>query len=123
MMYAKIVDYTTNRCIVGIGTNSAAYEAMGFELMDVEQAYNGAWYLAGYAPVKPEPTIEEQNEAIRATREQLYIQTSDKLRNDYLEAVARGAENAEELKTAWLESKDKIRAENPYIVEEVSTEA
>ena len=71
----------------------------------------------------PEPTIEEQNEAIRVTREQLYIQTSDKLKADYDEAVARGAENAEELKVAWLESKDKIRAENPYIVEEVSTEA
>lgn len=65
-----------------------------------------------------EPTIAEQNEAIRATREQLYIQTSDKLKADYDEAVARGAENAEELKTAWLESKDKIREENPYPVEE-----
>lgn len=69
------------------------------------------------AIVKPEPTIEEQNEAIRQTREQLYIQTSDKLKADYDEAVARGAENAEELKTAWLESKDKIREENPYIGE------
>ncbi len=27
---------------------------------------------------------------------------------------ARGADNVEELKKAWLESKDKIRAENPY---------
>lgn len=66
-----------------------------------------------------EVPIAEQNEAIRATREQLYVQTSDKLRNDYLEAVARGAENAEELKTVWLESKDKIREENPYIEESV----
>lgn len=66
-----------------------------------------------------EVPVAEQNEEIRATREQLYVQTSDKLRNDYLEAVARGAENAEELKTAWLESKDKIREENPYIVESV----
>ena len=66
-----------------------------------------------------EVPIAEQNEAIRATREQLYIQTSDKLKADYDEAVARGAENAEELKTAWLESKDKIRAENPYVVEPV----
>ena len=65
-----------------------------------------------------EVPIEEQNEAIRATREQLYVQTSDKLKADYDEAVARGADNAEELKTAWLESKDKIRAENPYVVEE-----
>lgn len=64
-----------------------------------------------------EVPIEEQNEEIRATREQLYIQTSDKLKADYDEAVARGAENAEELKTAWLESKDKIREDNPYVVE------
>ena len=28
--------------------------------MEVEQAYNGAWYLKGYAPVKPEPTVEEK---------------------------------------------------------------
>lgn len=69
-----------------------------------------------------EVSIEQQNEAIRATREQLYIQTSDKLKADYDEAVARGAENAEELKTAWLESKDKIREENPYIVEEALSE-
>ncbi|MCM1497270.1 MAG: hypothetical protein NC124_02275 [Clostridium sp.] len=62
-----------------------------------------------------EVSIEEQNEAIRATREQLYMQTSDMIRNDYLEAMARGSDDAEELKQAWLESKDKIREENPYI--------
>ena len=81
----------------------------GYEIQETENAL-----LAVYN----EPTIAEQNEAIRATREQLYIQTSDKLKADYDEAVARGAENAEELKTAWLESKDKIREENPYVVEE-----
>lgn len=26
----------------------------------LEQAYDGSWYLKGYAPAKPEPTIEEQ---------------------------------------------------------------
>lgn len=30
------------------------------ELMDVEQAYNGNWYLVGYAPKKPQPTVEEK---------------------------------------------------------------
>lgn len=63
----------------------------------------------------PKPTVEEQNEAIRQTRENLYIQTSDKLKADYDEALARGASNAEQLKKEWLASKDKIRAENPYI--------
>lgn len=115
--YAKVINEETKACEVGLGTNSAFYQSIGMTEMEVEQAYDGAWYLSGYVPEKPEKTIEEQNEAIRATREQLYIQTSDKLRNDYLEAVARGAENAEELKTVWLESKDKIREENPYIAE------
>lgn len=120
--YAKVVNEETKACEVGLGTNSAFYQSIGMTVMEVEQAYDGSWYLAGYAPVKPEPTIAEQNEIIRATREQLYIQTSDKLKADYDEAVARGADNVEELKIAWLESKDKIRAENSYIVEEVSTE-
>ena len=60
-------------------------------------------------------TIEEQNEAIRQTREELYYNISDKIKQDYDEAVARGAENAEQLKQEWLASKDKIREENPYI--------
>ena len=65
-----------------------------------------------------EPTIEEQNEAIRQTRESLYRATSDYLKADYDEAIARGADNVEELKQKWLESKDKIREENPYVAEE-----
>lgn len=28
--------------------------------MEVEQAYNGEWYLKGYAPIKPEPTIQDK---------------------------------------------------------------
>ena len=119
----RVINEQTKEVEVGLGTNEAFYKSLGYILGEVDHAYNGRWYLSGYAPEKPEPTIAEQNEAIRATREHLYIQTSDKLRNDYLEAVARGAENAEELKTAWLESKDKIREENPYIVEEVMAEA
>lgn len=30
------------------------------EEKELEQAYNGAWYVKGYAPKKPEPTLEEQ---------------------------------------------------------------
>lgn len=115
--YAKVINEETKQCEVGLGTNSAFYQSIGMTEMEVELGYDGSWYVKGYAPEKPEPTIAEQNEAIRVTREQLYIQTSDKLRNDYLEAVARGADNVEELKTAWLDSKDKIREENPYISE------
>ena len=82
------------------------------EESQTETAYDGSLWEKGYAPKQP---VEEQNEAIRQTRESLYVQTSDKLKADYDEAVARGADNVEELKKAWLASKDKIREENPYI--------
>lgn len=112
LKYAKTINDVTKACEVGLGTNASFYQSLGMTEQEVEQAYNGAWYLKGYAPKQ---SVEEQNEAIRATRESLYVQTSDKLKADYDEAVARGADNVEELKQKWLESKDKIRAENPYI--------
>ena len=58
--FAKIVNEETKACDVGTGTNIDFYRALGFEEMDVEQAYNGQWYLKGYAPEKPTPTLEEQ---------------------------------------------------------------
>ena len=68
LKYAKIIDGKTKECIVGIGTNFDYYKSMGMEEMDVEQAYNGSWYVAGYAPEEPPPTEEEQ----RQKREQAY---------------------------------------------------
>ena len=66
-------------------------------------------------PIKPTPTIEEQNEAIRQARQTEYEKTSDILFRDYQEALARGDSNTEQLKQAWLASKDKVRADNPYV--------
>ena len=51
--YAQIIDHETKLCNVGIGTNTDFYKSIGMELLDVEQAYNGQWYLQGYAPLKP----------------------------------------------------------------------
>lgn len=60
--YAKVIDDKTKECEVGIGTNEAYYVSIGMTLMDVEEAYNGCWYLTGYAPEKPEPTYDEIKE-------------------------------------------------------------
>ena len=49
------------------------YKSLGMEEMEVEQAYNGSWYVAGFAPEKPAPTHEE----ISALREQAYINEVD----------------------------------------------
>lgn len=58
--YAKITNEETKTCDVGLGTNTDYYKSLGMTEMEVEQAYNGQWYLSGYAPTKPEPTIQEQ---------------------------------------------------------------
>lgn len=60
--YALIINENTKECDVGLGTNETYYQSIGMALMDVEQAYNGNWYLLGYAPEKPAPTEEEQRE-------------------------------------------------------------
>ena len=62
--YAKITNETTKECSVGLGTNAAFYRKIGMTEMDVEQSYDGRWYLAGYAPAKPEPTVLEQIETL-----------------------------------------------------------
>lgn len=114
LKYAKIINNETKECSVGTGTNTEFYSSIGMTEMDVEQAYNGAWYVEGYAP---QPSIEYQNEQIRQQRQARYEVESDPIRLDYDEALARGEESAEQLKQDWLASKDKIREELPYIEE------
>ena len=63
--YAKIEDDKSKICSVGIGTNSSYYESIGYQLMDVEHAYNGQWYLSGYAPEKPDDTKKAEIRHIR----------------------------------------------------------
>ena len=114
-MYAKIVNEETKLCEVGTGTNVEFYKSIGMVDMEVEQGYDGAWYVKGYAPKE---SVEEINEKIRLERQKRYIAESDPIRLDYDEALARGQDNAEELKQQWLASKDKIREELPYIIGE-----
>ena len=58
--YAQIIDNTTKQVNVGTGTNTTFYKSIGMTEMEVEQAYNGQWYLQGYAPTQP---IEEVRQA------------------------------------------------------------
>ena len=58
--YAKIINEETKQCDVGLGTNAEFYKSIGMVETDVEQAYNGNWYLAKYVPEKPEPSYTEK---------------------------------------------------------------
>lgn len=57
--YARIINDKTHEVQVGVGCSDEYYIEIGMELMDVEQAYNGLWYVAGRAPIEPAPTPEE----------------------------------------------------------------
>lgn len=51
-MYAKIINETTKKCEVGLGTNTEFYKSIGMEDLEVEKAYDGSYYLKGYAPIQ-----------------------------------------------------------------------
>ena len=116
--YAKIVNEETKECQVGTGINVKFYQSIGMTEMDVEQAYNGQWYIAGYAPVEPEPTIEEKNESIRQTRAKLYAELIDPLHAQKQRKVVLG-EWSEELEAEYVAQVKaltaKIQEENPYV--------
>lgn len=71
---------------------------------------------------QPEPSIEEKNEAIRATREMLYRSTVDPLTSQIsrLRDGVQGSEVEQEIQNLTLQRSElvaKIREENPYIEE------
>lgn len=79
--YAKITNEKTRQCEIGIGTNTNFYKSIGMTEMDVEQAWDGSWYVAGYAPEKPAPTKEEIKQLrIAYRREHIDNQTLERNR-------------------------------------------
>lgn len=117
--YAKIVNQETKLCEVGLGTNNNFYASIGMTEMEVEQAYDGSWYVAGYAPTKPEPTKEEQRQA----RQEAYIDEVDPItchiqrlgdEEQTPEVIAEIAQLVEERKAKVEEIKQRF----PYPVEE-----
>lgn len=107
-MYAKIINEETKLCEIGIGTNVTFYQSIGMTEMDVEQGYDGNWYVKGCAPIKPEPTeYEKAQERIAALKAE--IAAVDYKQFKYL----RGELTAEE----WEEVKAYIQARTAEINE------
>lgn len=63
LKYAKVIDEQTKLCEVGTGTDSEYYQSIGMTEQEVEQAYDGRWYLAGYAPKKPLEELKTEKRA------------------------------------------------------------
>ena len=79
-MFAKIIDEKTKRCDIAPGTNAQFYKSIGFAQMEIEQGYDGCWYLKGYAPEKPQEIKEQE---VRAVRNQYLKQTDEFMIMDY----------------------------------------
>lgn len=96
--YARLINEEHKICEVGLGTDKQAYVSAGMSLQDVEQAWDGSWYLAGYAPKQPEPTVEEKVARLeaetgltRAVRELVLADNSGV--SDYVRAKAQEIES------------------------------
>lgn len=63
LKYAKVIDEQTKLCEVGTGTDSEYYQSIGMTEQEVEQAYDGSWYVLGYAPKKPLNEIKAEKRA------------------------------------------------------------
>lgn len=117
-MYAKIVNEETKLCEVGLGDDAEFYISIGMIEMDVEEAYDGSWYVKGYVPQKV-LTKEE----VQSTRAGLYTKYKDpitcqiqSLRDE--EQTPEVIADIERLKAERAEIVAKIKEENPYPAEE-----
>lgn len=100
--YAKVINEETKLCEVGLGTNTKFYQSIGMTEMDVEQAYDGNWYVKGYAPEKPaKETAQEKIEELKAE-----LGKTDYIDNKFIEAIVKN--DSELLEALKVKYKDKL---------------
>lgn len=116
--YAKIIDDQTKELQIGVGCDVAYYLEIGMEYMETELAYNGKWYLKGYAPKEPqpEPKTKEEVQKIRAA---LYQSEVDPITAHIqrLRDERQTEPTIRQINELLVERENKviqIRTENPY---------
>lgn len=109
LKYAKIINEQTKECDVGLGTDIDFYKSIGMVEMEVEQAYNGGWYLKGHTPQKP----EKQQKQDRIIELKNLLKTKDYIGVKIATGVATKEDYAEEIKQCelWREEIRKLEGE------------
>ena len=79
-LLAKILNEETKQVNVADLRQKEHFEKIGFSEQEVEQAYDGSWYLKGYAPEKP---TEQKEAEVRSVRNQYLEQTDKYMIADY----------------------------------------
>lgn len=106
-MYAKIIDKDTKKCDVGTGTNIEFYKKNGMSDMEVEQAYNGNYYLKGYAPIKS--ANEKQLEQLEQEQKDT-LQRINEIKEELITAVL--LDDADTINSLKAEYQTLIGVEN-----------
>lgn len=105
--YAKITDEETKQCEVGLGTNADFYKSIGMSEMGVEQAWNGLWYIEGYAPDKPQEIKEQEVREVR---------------NSYLEKYVDQYQLVIRWETLSNEEQEELKGYRQYLLDYTDTE-
>ena len=72
-------DKNTKKCLsVGIGTNTEFYKSIGMEDLEVEKAYDGSYWLKGYAPIQNLDELKSDKLAELSTKASSFEQTENK---------------------------------------------
>ena len=100
-MYAKVINEKTKQCEVGLGTNTKFYQSIGMIEMEIEQAYNGNYYIKGYCPKKPQEIINKE----RIDDLEKYLTMTDWYANRFADT---GKEIPTEIKKARQDAREEI---------------
>lgn len=106
--YAKIINEETKAAVVGLGTNESFYRSEGMTETDVEQGYDGNWYVAGFAPEKPQSVIDAE----RIDELQKYLDETDWYAVRFAETGVAVPEDVKAKRQAAREEISRLR-ENP----------
>ena len=115
MKFAKVENEETKACSVGVGPDDKFYKSIGMELMDVEQAWNGSWYIAGYCPEKPKENILREELA----EQQDILSSTDWYAIRYADSGVEIPADIKAKRQAAREKIDELRAEIEDLAKEL----
>lgn len=119
LKYANIINEKTKQCDVGLGSDISFFKSIGMTEMEVEQGYNGVWYVEGYAPQKPQELINQE----KIAEYQKYLDDTDYVVVKISEAMVSGSKQLiNELKNKYadvLNERDEARKQINELEKEI----
>ena len=111
--YAKLDE--NGNLQVGIGTDVDFYKSIGMTLMDVEQGWDGNWYLEGQVPQKPQKNVLQEE----LQEQQDILSSTDWYAIRFADSGVEIPADIKAKRQAAREKIDELRAEIEYLAKEL----